>query len=610
MYSFQLTKNILGIDVGTYSLKIAQVQRAGEKVALLNYDIIRVPKPTGPGQTWSRQEISAFLQHSLKGLGVKTSDVVSEVTGPWTVARHLFIPDLADDEMREAIRWGAKSDFPFSLDEAAIDFYKLDVVKPEEGEPEAEIISAVATRQVVEEQVALLRESGLKPIFLSIPSFDLMQAYRVTQPSPWVDTEAVIDLGHRNARIIVLKEGKLKFSREFSIAGEAFTQALIGSYEINGKVVQIDELLAEKIKTSIGLLDKWEADQMVEGVPQEQVQKRLEPVTDRLILEIERSLNYYKNEFKDYDIKRVLLTGGGSLLKGLPGALENNLELPVQTFQEVPSLTLRKKINKELFSRNLPFLTTVLGLVTQGRPFINLSPTLLLSQEKKSSVRKYLKPVLVGALLLGLVLGFGLPYLTLSRQVTQLQKELTVKKGQIGRMGKPAAELARMEQEEALLNKALEGFPKIEIKRLPLGELFQELSRLVPSNMTLTYFQFSKSQERANLSEIKGPPPKSQPETGKGGEPSGASLKEEEKGDYPLVVQGIVFGSDQEIIATLSDFTEKLNRSDYFKEAKVQMTLKNTDFSKAAAEFKVLAKIGPGPGRPVEPLPPLVRKSL
>ncbi|MFH0788078.1 MAG: type IV pilus assembly protein PilM, partial [Pseudomonadota bacterium] len=299
MYSFQLVKNILGIDVGSYSLKIVQVQRAGEKVALLNYEIIRFPKPTGTSQTWSRQEISAFIQHTLKESGIKTSEAVSEVTGPWTVARHLFLPDLADDEMREAIRWGAKSDFPFSLDEAIIDFYKLDVVKGEEGEPEAEIISAVATRQVVEEQVALLKEAGLKPIFLSIPSFDLMQAYRVTQPSPWVETEAVIDLGHRNARIIVLKEGKLKFSREFSVAGEAFTQALSGSYEINGRVVEIDEHLAERIKTSVGLLEQWEADEMVEGVPQEQVQKRLEPVTDRLILEIERSLNYYKNEFKD-----------------------------------------------------------------------------------------------------------------------------------------------------------------------------------------------------------------------------------------------------------------------------------------------------------------------
>ncbi len=161
-------------------------------------------------------------------MGIKTSDTVSEVTGPWTVARHLFMTDLADDEMREAIRWGSKADFPFALEEAIIDFYKLEVLKKEEGESEAEIISAVATREVVEEQVALLKEAGLKPLFLSIPSFSLMQAYRVTQPSPWSETAAIIDLGNKSTQIIVLKEGKLKFSREIAVAGDVFTQSLTG----------------------------------------------------------------------------------------------------------------------------------------------------------------------------------------------------------------------------------------------------------------------------------------------------------------------------------------------------------------------------------------------
>ena len=58
----------------------------------------------------------------------------------------------------------------------------------------------------------------------------------------------------------------------------------------------------------------------------------------------------------------------------------------------------------------------------------------------------------------------------------------------------------------------------------------------------------------------------------------------------------MVFGSDQEIIATLSEFTKSLNRSPFFKEAKVQTTLKSTEYSKGAAEFKILAKLREGAG--------------
>jgi type IV pilus assembly protein PilM len=594
VYSFQLTKNFIGIDIGTHSLKIAECRRAGEKVALLNYEIINLPQDSISDQPLSRQELSALIRDSLKKMGVKTSDTVSEVTGPWAVARHLIITDLADDEMREAIRWGSRSDFPFALEEAIIDFYKLGVLKEEEGAVEAELITAVATQEVVEEQMALLREAGLKPLFLSIPAFSLMQAYRVTQPAPWSETAAIIDLGNKSTQIIVLKEGKLKFSREIAVAGDTFTQYLTGDYEINGEREEIDEEVAERIKIKIGLFREEGADSIIEGVPLDHVHKRLSSVMDRLLLEIERSLSYYKNQFKDYDLDRILLTGGGSLLKGLPETLGKNLDLPVHFFQTAGSLTLKKKINEDLLLRDMPFLTTLLGLVTQTQPFINLSSQFSVPQAKKISFDKFLKPALASVLPLGVVLFFGSQYWTASQQVTKLQKELTAKNVQMARMGKPGEELARLEKEEARLNNELEGFPKIEIKKLPLNNLFQELNRLVPSQMTLTRFEFSRSQGTRINPEPAAVNPKPEGMDVKTPEIKAAGGTEKGKKEYHFLIQGLIFGSDQEIIATLSAFTKDLNRSSFFKEARVQTTIKVTDYSKGAAEFKILAKLREG----------------
>lgn len=591
MSSFRLTKNFIGIDIGTHSLKIAECQRVGEKVSLLNYEIIRLPEGLGESQSLNPQETSIFIRDTLKRMRIRTSDTVSEVTGPWTVARHLFMTDLADDEMREAIRWGSKADFPFALDEAIIDFYKLEVLEKAEGESEAEIICAVATREVIEGQVALLKEAGLKPLFLSIPSFSLMQAYRITQPAPWSETAVIIDLGNRSTQIIVLKEGKLKFSREIAVAGDVFTQSLTGVYETNGEREEIDEEVAERIKIKVGLSEKAGSDPIIEGVPWDQVQKRLGSVMDRLLLEVERSLNYYKNQFNDYELKRVFLTGGGSLLKGLPEALEKNLEIPVHFFETAGSLTLKKKINQDLFLSNLPFLTTLLGLVTQTQPFVNLSSQYSVPQVKKISLGHYLKPVLASILPLGVILFFGSQYWTASRQVTQLQKEIKSKKEQMARVGKPIEEMARLEQEEARLNKDLGGFPKVEIRKLPLNHLFRELGRMVPSQMTLTHFGFSRAQETR-----KTPEAKAEGADIKTAEIKTAANAERGKGEFQLTIQGLIFGSDQEIIATLSEFAKNLNRSSYFKEAKVQTTSKNTEYSKEAAEFKILTKLREGAG--------------
>ncbi|MEW6186286.1 MAG: type IV pilus assembly protein PilM [Thermodesulfobacteriota bacterium] len=574
MYSFQLTKNFIGIDFGSHSLKVAECQRAGEKVTLLNYEIVRLPQGKGPDDALSPQELTAFLRQTLKNLGIKTTDVASEVSGPWTVARHLYIPDLPDDEMREAIRWGSKADFPFALDDAVIDFYKLEVLKKEEGETEAEIISAVATREVVEDHMTLLKETGLKPLYLSIPAFSLMQVYRFTQPPPWMETVAVIDLGHKSTQIIVLKEGKLKFSREIAVAGDFFTQSLAGTYEVNEEAVEIDRATAElkKLKMDLGL--EAEEGQLLEGIPLSQLKKRLEVVTNRLILEVERSLNYYKNQFKDYEIHKIFLTGGGSLLKGLPEILEKNMEIPIHTFQDAGALTLKKKINEDLFLRNLPFLTNLLGLITQVRPLINLSSQYTVPQARKLSPERFLKPALIGLVPLGVIFFFGSQYLTASRQVIKLQKDLAGKQEQMARMGQPSEELSRLEREEARLNQDLVGFPTIRLKRLPLKDLFKELPGLLPSNMTVTRLQLIKSKEARNpaLEMVRD-------------KPATENLQ------YLLEIQGTVFGANQDILITLSAFVRNLNRSRFYQEAKMTTTKKNNDYTRGAADFVIQAKL-------------------
>jgi type IV pilus assembly protein PilM len=589
--SFKLTKNFIGLDMGSHSLKIAECQRSGNKVILVNYLVKKWPRPKNPNQPLSREEISLFVRQSLNELGSRASDSVSEITGPWTVTRHLLMPDMADEEMREAIRWGTKSDFPFALDEAIIDFCKFEVLEKEGGEKEAEIVVGVATREVAEEHLALLKGLGLKPLFLSLPAFDLMQVYRLAQPPPASETAAFIDLGHRNTQILILKDGNLKFYREIPVAGDVFTQSLVGTYEIQGRMADVDEVLAEQIKMEASLLEEGEFDPeaTIEGIPLGNIQKRLGSVMDRFTLEVERSLTYYKNQFMDYDIKGIFLTGGGSLLGGLPGYLEKNLDLPVHFLEEGGTVAVKKKIHDELYLKNLPFLSTVLGLVSQTQPLINLSSGFALPQERKVPSGNYLKFGLAAALLAGLFLIFGMPYWTASRQVKALTKEMVVKKAQLDRVSKASEELTRLEKEESELDKALEGVPRIQTQPIPVKGLFQELNRMIPANMTLTRLQCYRGVDSGTTGDGKNVSTK--PETApKPGEAGGESGKE-----IILVFQGVIFGSDQEIINTLNEFTARLDRSLFFKQAKVQNTLKIKEFSRSAAEFKIQAKLGSGP---------------
>ena len=119
---------------------------------------------------------------------------------------------------------------------------------------------------------------------------------------------------------------------------------------------------------------------------------------------------------------------------------------------------------------------------------------------------------------------------------------------------------------------------------------------MVPSQMTLTRFEFSRSQETRKTPEAAAGAPKAEGADGKTAEIKAVTSTEKGKREFQLTIQGLIFGSDQEIIATLSGFARDLNRSSFFKEAKVQNTLKSTEYSKGAAEFKILAKLREGAG--------------
>jgi len=595
--SFKLTKNFIGLDLGSHSLKIAECQRSGNKISLINYLVRKWPRPKIPNQPLGREEISLFIRQTLSDLGSRSTESVSEVTGPWTVARHLQMPELADDEMREAIRWGSKSDFPFSLDEALIDFCKFEVLEKEDGEKEADIVVGAATREVVEDHLLLLKGLGLKPSFISLPAFDMMQSYRMAQPMPLGETAVFIDVGHRNTQILIIKNGNLKFYREIAVAGDAFTQSLVGSYESEGNIIEVDETLAEKIKLETTLKEEGEFDHegSIEGIPLGSLQKRLGAVMDRFILEVERSVTYYKNQFMDYDLKGVVLTGGGSLLGGLSAFLEKNLDLPVLRLENSGTVALKKKVYDD-FLKDLPFMSTVLGLVSQTRPLINLSPGVAFFQERKPTSGIYIKAGLAAAFLAGLFMVFGMPYITAFRQANRLKKEMAAKKLQLDRISQASEEFARLEREEAELDKALEGIPRISNAPLPLKNIFEEITRIVPSNMTLTKFQCFRGGETAGTGEAKNAPAK--PEGSPTPKPPGGEQAGDSGKEVFLVFQGVVFGNDQEIISTLNEFAGRLGRSPLFKQAKVQNTVKLKEFNRSSAEFRIVAKLGQEPAAP------------
>ena len=87
------------------------------------------------------------------------------------------------------------------------------------------------------------------------------------------------------------------------------------------------------------------------------------PVFNELVMELRRSLEYYHGRSPDARVDRVLLCGGTAAMKGLAGALEQELGVPV----EVPELTgkytlMSKSLSHNYYAEVAPVLPVGIGL--------------------------------------------------------------------------------------------------------------------------------------------------------------------------------------------------------------------------------------------------------
>ena len=86
-----------------------------------------------------------------------------------------------------------------------------------------------------------------------------------------------------------------------------------------------------------------------------------ESTLNNLINEVRLSFDYFTTEH-NFHISKIVLTGGSSMLRGIVGFFEKNLDIPVELWNPVAPLKLAPTISVEELNKNSNRLAVALGL--------------------------------------------------------------------------------------------------------------------------------------------------------------------------------------------------------------------------------------------------------
>jgi type IV pilus assembly protein PilM len=298
-------KSVIGLDIGSYSVKLVHLSRRGGGFHLLAGVEEEFFDPGGadPGK------VVEAIREVFRRAGLKPGrgpEVVTSVGGSETAIKQVEFPPLTEAELRSSVKWQAKKYLPFGAESAVLEYQILGKDKKSKS---MSVLLAAVTKTHLDEHQQLLEKTGIEPTIVDLDPLAMMNAFLATQDLVEDKAVMVLDLGASKTTLNMFSLNGLFFTRETPLSGHRLTSELQG--KLNLKYEE-----AEKIKR--------------EGDSGGKLLDILKEPLKQLTYEIRRSLSYYENRTGGKDFHKLYLAGGGSRLPNFASHLQSTLGVSVE----------------------------------------------------------------------------------------------------------------------------------------------------------------------------------------------------------------------------------------------------------------------------------------
>jgi type IV pilus assembly protein PilM len=337
------SNDITGVDIGAGSIKVVHLARGGKRPKLLSAMLVELsPDPAHAAG------ISADLRHLQAARKIGSHSIITQMPGRHLTIRALTLPKMPPNELREAIRWEAKRHISYPVDAAQVE-YLVAGEKREGAAVKYDIIMVAVERAKVLEQLTPFNDANMKVSAVDANALALRNVLR-GRNLPADGNTLVMDLGAGKTEINIFKDGNLRFSRCVESGGIDMTNAIV-------ETLGIGFAEAEAKKRTLNIL--MPADQ-------EQAVAALQPRIDGLLMEIRRSIEYFKTTYREKNVENMILSGGVSLMQGLREYFAQSLEGTVTIDQPFECLSCRQNMLLE-FGPVAPRFSAAIGLALRKK---------------------------------------------------------------------------------------------------------------------------------------------------------------------------------------------------------------------------------------------------
>ncbi len=327
-------------------VKAVELAPRGDGFELLHLGVARLaPEAIVEGAFLNSGAIVDAIREALTNAGIKTRKAAAAVSGHSVIVKQIALPAMTPAELEESIRWEAEQYIPFDVNEVNLDFQILS--QGEDGQ--MDVLLVAAKKDLIDDYVNVMSEAGLQPSIVDVSAFAIENAFEANYDARQDEVVALINIGAQVININVVANGAPVFTRDVSAGGQQYTAEIQRTLSVG-----FDE--AERIK-----LGDPRGAETKEVVPQE-VEQAMRTVTDSIVAEIARSLDFFAATAAETRIQRVLFTGGSSKVSGIEEAFAERTGLPVESLNPLAKMLPTTRFDSDFLEDIAPSLGVGVGL--------------------------------------------------------------------------------------------------------------------------------------------------------------------------------------------------------------------------------------------------------
>jgi len=344
---FRRVKSLVGLDIGSSAVKAVELKPAGKGYKVTAFGAEPIPPDSiVDGAIIDSAAVADAIRRLFDTNKIQTKEVCASLSGNAVIVKKITLPVMTDAELAESIHWEAEQYIPFDIQDVNLDYQILDPGDAANGRATMEVLLVAAKKEKIADYTGVIEQAGRSAVVVDVDAFALQNAFEVNYGIEPGQVVVLLNAGASATNINILMGDQSVFTRDISIGGNAYTEAL--QKELNLPFEDADRL---------------KRGEPVDGVSYEDARPVLRAVSENVMLEIQKTFDFFKATAASDRIDRIIVSGGAAKEEGFLEMLPDRFETPVELFDPFKTVAFdAKRFGVDVVSDIAPTVAVAVGL--------------------------------------------------------------------------------------------------------------------------------------------------------------------------------------------------------------------------------------------------------